>query len=78
MNSKRVIDSFRNYYSCCYEAHVLRLEHGVDRFSVQEYKLARDKAKRIREEMKSLSRAMTVLASEAIAEAEKDFHENRG
>ena len=77
MNSKRIIDSFRNYYSCCYEAHVLRLEHGANRFSVQEYKLARNKAKKIREELKFLGRAMTALAAEAVAEAEKDFHGKR-
>ena len=77
MSSERIIDCFCTYYSCCYEAHVLRLEHGPNRFSVREYLSAKKKAERVKRELKNQDKALSALALEAKAEAEKDFHGTR-
>lgn len=77
MNTKRIIDSFCKYYSCCYEAHVLRLEHGTNRFAVQEYLSARDKAAALKKELSAQQRALSALDLEARLEAERHFRESR-
>lgn len=73
MNTNRMIDEFCKYYSCCYETHILRLEHGIKRFSVNEYISARNKVMQMKKDMKNQIRALSALETEARLEAEKHF-----
>lgn len=73
MNSKRMIDCFCKYYSCCYDLHVMRLEKGVHRLESPEYKTVHRMADSLRKELKEQLTALRALEVEARIEAENDY-----
>lgn len=69
----RTIDHFSAYFSCCYERHVLLLEHGDGACLHPQWQQSLETMKRIRGLLGKCETALNTLESEAKEIAEKEY-----